>query len=62
VLSLDDFVITQFTADVGSTTLPLGIYSSVKFGVSPELNALSTIMILITAAALAISQLVREKA
>jgi spermidine/putrescine transport system permease protein len=62
VLSLDDFVITQFTAGVGSTTLPLWIYSSVKFGVSPEINALSTIMILITAAALAISQLVREKA
>lgn len=62
VLSLDDFVITQFTAGVGSTTLPLWIYSSVKFGVSPEINALSTVMILITASALAISQLIREKA
>ena len=61
VLSLDDFVITQFTAGVGSTTLPLWIYSSVKFGVSPEINALSTIMILITAGALATSQLIRER-
>src|SRR5205085_2905680 len=49
VLSLDDFVITQFTAGVGSTTLPLWIYSSVKFGVSPEINALSTIMVALTA-------------
>jgi len=48
VLSLDDFVITQFTAGVGSTTLPLRIYSLVKFGVSPEINALSTLMIIVT--------------
>jgi spermidine/putrescine transport system permease protein len=61
VLSLDDFVITQFTAGVGSTTLPLWIYSSVKFGVSPEINALSTIMITITAGSLLISQLVRQR-
>ena len=48
VLSLDDFVVTQFTAGVGATTLPLRIYSLVKFGVSPEINALSTLMILAT--------------
>jgi spermidine/putrescine transport system permease protein len=46
VLSLDDFIITQFTAGVGDTTLPLRIYSMVKFGVSPEINALSTLMLL----------------
>jgi spermidine/putrescine transport system permease protein len=62
VLSLDDFVITQFTAGVGSTTLPLWIYSSVKFGVSPEINALSTIMIVLTATALTVSTLTRQKA
>jgi spermidine/putrescine transport system permease protein len=61
VLSLDDFVITQFTAGVGSTTLPLWIYSSVKFGVSPEINALSTIMITLTAASLILSQLIRQR-
>lgn len=48
VLSLDDFIITQFTAGIGSTTLPLRIYSMVKFGVSPEINALSTIMMVST--------------
>jgi spermidine/putrescine transport system permease protein len=61
VLSLDDFVITQFTAGVGSTTLPLWIYSSVKFGVSPEINALSTIMITLTAGALLLSHVVRRE-
>lgn len=61
VLSLDDFVITQFTAGVGDTTLPLWIYSSVKFGVSPEINALSTLMISVTAVIIFVSELVRAK-
>jgi spermidine/putrescine transport system permease protein len=61
VLSLDDFVITQFTAGVGDTTLPLWIYSSVKFGVSPEINALSTIMITITAGTLLLAEFVRSR-
>jgi len=47
-LSLDDFVVTFFTAGPGSTTLPLYIYSSVKLGVSPEVHALSTLMVGIT--------------
>lgn len=45
-LSLDDFVITFFTSGPGSTTLPLRIYSMVKTGVTPEINALSTLMLL----------------
>jgi len=61
VLSLDDFVITQFTAGVGSTTLPLRIFSLVKFGVSPEINALSTLMILFTVAVTLIAELIRRK-
>ncbi len=47
-LSIDDFVITFFTSGVGSTTLPLKIYSMIKFGVTPEINAVSTLMILFT--------------
>lgn len=47
-LSFDDFLITFFTAGVGSDTLPLKIYSMIKFGVTPEINALSTIMLLAT--------------
>jgi len=44
-LSLDDFVVTFFTAGPGSTTLPLYIYSSVKLGISPEIHALSTLLV-----------------
>lgn len=47
-LSLDDFVITFFTAGVGSSTLPLAIYSMLKMGVTPEVNAASTVIILCT--------------
>ncbi len=45
-LSFDDFVITFFVSGVGSSTLPLEIYSMIKFGVSPIVNALSTVMLL----------------
>jgi putrescine transport system permease protein len=44
-LSLDDLVIASFTAGPGATTLPIKIFSAVRLGVSPEINALSTIMI-----------------
>lgn len=44
-LSFDDFLITFFTAGVGSDTLPLKIYAMIKFGVTPEINALSTLML-----------------
>jgi spermidine/putrescine transport system permease protein len=47
-LSFDDFLITFFTAGVGSDTLPLKIYSMIKFGVTPEINALSTIILAAT--------------
>jgi spermidine/putrescine transport system permease protein len=60
VLSLDDFVITQFNAGVGSTTLPLRIYSMVKFGVSPEINALSTLMIVGTVGLTLIAEFIRK--
>ena len=42
-LSIDDYVITSFVAGVGSTTLPLQIYSMVRSGISPEINAVSTL-------------------
>ncbi|MEM9475872.1 MAG: ABC transporter permease [Pseudomonadota bacterium] len=44
-LSLDDLVIASFTAGPSATTLPIKIFSSVRLGVSPEINALSTILI-----------------
>ena len=47
-LSFDDFVITFFVSGTGSSTLPLKIYSMIKFGVSPVINALSTVVLLAT--------------
>jgi putrescine transport system permease protein len=44
-LSLDDLVIASFVAGPGSTTLPMVIYSSVRMGVSPQINALATIIV-----------------
>ena len=47
-MSLEDFVITFFVSGPGSTTLPLYVYSMIRFGVSPVINSLSVVMILIT--------------
>lgn len=47
-LSWDDFLIAFFTAGVGSTTLPMKVYSMIKFGVSPEINAISTLTLFFT--------------
>lgn len=55
-LSLDDLVISSFTTGPGATTLPMKIYSQVRLGVTPEINAISTILIgLVTLAVLAAS-------
>jgi ABC-type spermidine/putrescine transport system permease subunit II len=51
-LSFDDLVVTSFNAGVGSTTLPIFIYSSIKFGVSPQINAISTVIVAVVAIAL----------
>jgi len=47
-LSIDDFVITFFTAGAGTVTLPLLIYSMIKISVTPEVNAVSTLLMLLT--------------
>ena len=54
-LSIDDYVVSAFNAGIGSTTLPLYIYSAIKFGVSPEINAISTIVVAITALAIVVA-------
>jgi putrescine transport system permease protein len=48
-LSLDDLVIASFTTGPGSTTLPIRIYSQVRLGVKPEINAICTIMVVVVA-------------
>ena len=47
-LSIDDFVITFFTAGANASTLPLQIYSMIKTVVTPEVNAVSTLLMLLT--------------
>jgi spermidine/putrescine transport system permease protein len=54
-LSLDDFVITFFTSGPDTTTFPVKVYSMVRFSVTPEVNAASTILIVITVALTAIA-------
>ncbi|NGQ97433.1 ABC transporter permease [Brevibacillus sp. SYP-B805] len=60
-MSLDDFVISFFVAGPNSTTLPLYIYGLVKRGVSPEVNALSTLMIAVTILLLVAAEVFRRK-
>lgn len=60
-LSLDDYVITYFTAGPGSTTLPLRVFSMVRFAVTPEVNALSALWILTVFVVLVIGQVVQRK-
>jgi len=49
-LSIDDYVITSFVAGAGATTLPLHLYSLLKSGVTPEVNAVSTALLAVTVA------------
>ena len=57
-LSLDDFVIATFTSGPSSTTLPIKIFSAVRLGVTPEINALSTIMILLVTVGVILASLI----
>jgi len=59
-LSLDDFIVSFFTGGAGSTTLPVWIYSSVKRGISPEINALSTLLIVAAIVATILVTLVQK--
>jgi spermidine/putrescine transport system permease protein len=60
-LSFDDLIITSFNAGVGSSTLPLYIYSRIRFGVTPEINAISTIIVVTTALLILISMRVSSR-
>lgn len=60
-LSLDDFVIASFTTGPGATTLPMRIYSEVRLGVKPQINAISTIMIAVVALGLIATSLLLSR-
>jgi spermidine/putrescine transport system permease protein len=58
IISLDDFVITSFVAGAGATTLPVYIYGMIRIGVTPEVNAISSFMLLISIAFVSLSTMV----
>jgi putrescine transport system permease protein len=60
-LSLDDLVIASFTTGPGATTLPIRIYSEVRLGVKPEINAVCTIMIALVAAGTVAASLMAKR-
>lgn len=60
-LSMDDLVIASFTTGPGATTLPMKIYSMVRLGVTPEINAVSTIMIGIVATGVLIASVLHKR-
>jgi putrescine transport system permease protein len=60
-LSLDDLVLASFVTGPGATTLPIRIYSEVRLGVKPEINAVCTIMIVVVAAGLVTASLITKR-
>jgi putrescine transport system permease protein len=60
-LSLDDLVVASFTSGPGATTLPMKIYSQVRLGVTPEINAVCTILIAIVTIGVVIASIVNKR-
>lgn len=60
-LSVDDVVISSFVNGPGATTLPIKIYSAVRLGISPEINAISTIMIAVVTILVIIASLLHKR-
>lgn len=61
-LSLDDFVITFFNSGVGTTTLPVFVYGLLKLSVTPEINAISTMMLMVSTLLIGISMAIQGSA
>jgi putrescine transport system permease protein len=60
-LSLDDLVIASFTSGPGATTLPMKIYSQVRLGVTPEINAVCTLLIAVVAVGIIIASIANKR-
>ena len=60
-LSIDDFVITFFVAGPGATTLPIRVYSMIKHGATPVINALSTLLLVVTFGVVLLAQRLTEE-
>ncbi len=61
VLSMDDFLIASFTAGTGATTLPMEIFSRIRTGVKPDINALSVLLILASGAIACVAEYLRYR-
>ena len=61
-LSIDDLVIASFTSGPGATTLPMKIYSQVRLGLNPEINALSTLMIVAVSLGVILASILAKRA
>jgi spermidine/putrescine transport system permease protein len=61
-LSLDDFVITFFTTGPGGTTLPIEVFGRIRRAISPEINAISTLMVVVSMTLIVVSQLIQRRA
>ena len=55
-MSLDDLVVASFVSGPSATTLPMAVYSSVRIGVTPEVNAVSSLLLLVTVVLIVIAQ------
>jgi spermidine/putrescine transport system permease protein len=60
-LSLDELIVTYFTASAGTRTLPLEVFGRVKKGLDPSLNAISTVFVVVTALAIALPEALRRR-
>jgi spermidine/putrescine transport system permease protein len=60
-LSLDDFVISLFVTGVGSQTLPVYIWGQIRRGITPEINAISTLMLLLSIVLVIVAQLIQRR-
>lgn len=61
-LSLDDLIIASFVSGPGSSTLPMVVFSKVRLGVSPEINALATLFVLVVAVGIVAASLIANRA
>ena len=60
-LSLDDLVIASFTSGPGATTLPMKIYSQVRLGVAPKINAVCTLLIAVVSVGVIIAAILNKR-
>jgi spermidine/putrescine transport system permease protein len=61
IISLDDFVITFFVAGAGATTLPVYIYGMIRTGITPEVNAVSTLLLVLSIVVVTLSYLIGRR-